>query len=266
MANKLSSENAAQQAGDGRTITRADNNPPSLVALLIEQLGETYGLEFAKVDPVRARANATEQKIESDEQLATWTGIYTDANTLFKQLDAARLNEKRPLEAAVNETFQKHTEPLSKIMAWVKDKADAYNREKVRKQRAAEAAEAARLAEVERQAREAATIAAEFQDTETTLEQVAKVYEAQQQAQTAEPVKTADVARVRSEGGGLSTAATVWKFRVDDYSKVDLNALRNLIPAAEIDKAIGKVVKLQKGATKIDGVTVYEDVGTSFRR
>lgn len=266
MANKLSSENSAAQSGDGRTITRADNNPPSLVALLVEQLGDTYGLEFAKVDPIRAKANGAEQKIETDEQLAAWTGIYNDASALFKQLDEARKREKNPLTAAVDDTFKAHTDPLARIMEWVKAKADAYNREKMRRQRAEEAAERERLAAIARKAEEEARIAAEFGDSASTLEQVAKVYEAQDQARQVETAKTADVARVRADGGGVSTAATVWKFKIDDYSKVDLNAIRHLIPAAAIDKAVGAIVKLQKGATRIEGVTVYEDVGTSFRR
>jgi hypothetical protein len=275
MANKLSSENAAQNGrgatpdqmeAHARVITRADNNPPSLVALLIEQLIETYRLEFAKSEPIRKLANLTEQKIETDEHLAAWTTIYNDAKALFNQLDTARKNENRPLEAAVNETFKRHTDPLARIMAWVKDKADAYNREKLRKQRADEAAERERLAEAERKAREDAAIAAEFGDTTGAIEQVTRAVEIQQQAeQTMAPAKAADVARVRADGGGLASAASLWKFTIEDYSKVDLNSIRNFFPAAEVDKAVAKVVKLQKSATKIEGVKVYEDVGTKFR-
>lgn len=47
---------------------------------------------------------------------------------------------------------------------------------------------------------------------------------------------------------------------------MDLNPIRHLIPAAAIDKAVGAIVKLQKGATKIGCVKVYEDVSTSFRK
>lgn len=268
MANKLRSENIAQEAaagGDGRPVTRADNNPPSLVALLIEQLLDVYRLEFAKVEPIRSLANLTEKKIETDEQLATWTAIYNQARELFRTLDEARKNENRPLEQAVNETFKRHTDALERITQWVKGAADVYNREKLRKQRAQEEAERARLAEIERKAREDAEIAAEFGDTAGAIEHVTKAVEVQQQAaQTAAPAKAADVARVRSESG-LASAASVWKFSVEDYALVDLNALRGMISPTEIDKAIGRIVKVQRGATKIAGVKVYEDVATKFR-
>lgn len=266
MANKLASENAAA-GGDGRVITRADNLPPSLVNLLIEQLLDVYGLEFAKVDPIRERANATEQKIDSDELLAKWTAIYTDANALFKSLDEARKNEKRPFEKAVNDTFEPKTAPLVKIMEWTRRAADTYNRDKLQKQRAAEAAERERLAALERKAQEDAQIAVEFGDVAGAIASASAIAEVRQQADVqAAPAKPAEVARVRVEGGGVSTAQSVWRFSIEDYTKVDLNAIRHMIPPAEIDKAVAKIVKLQKGATKIDGVKVYEDVGTTFRK
>ncbi len=63
MANKLSSENSAQP-DDGRELTRADNNPPSLVGLLIEQITETYALEFAKgrADPRQGERYRSEDR------------------------------------------------------------------------------------------------------------------------------------------------------------------------------------------------------------
>lgn len=264
MANKLASENAAI-AGDGRVLTRDDNKPPAVVELLTSELSETYAKEFDKVDPIRDRANAREQKIATDEDLAAWTAIYVDANQLWKSLDEARKNEARPLDQAISNVFAPRLAPLAKLREWIKVKADDYNREKVRKQRADEAAERDRLAAIERKAREDAAIAAEFQDADAAVEHVTRAVEAQQQVDQVQTAKTADVARVRTDSGSMASAAAVWKFEVADYSKVDLNALRLIIDRKAIDTAIGKVVKNQKGDTKIEGVRVYEDVGTKFR-
>lgn len=265
MANKLRSENAAQ-AGDGRVLQRDDNRPPSVVELLTSDLLETYGKEFEKVDPIRARANALEQKIETDEDLAKWTEIHVEASALFKSLDAARLNEQRPVLAAIKDVFEPKLSVLSRITDWIRKAGDDFNRKKLAKQRAEEAAERERLAEVERKAREDAAIAAEFGDTDGAIDHVTTAAEAQQHAAHAPTAKAADVARVRADSGAMSTAQAVWKFSIDDYSKVDLNALRLIIDRKAVETAIAKVVKNQKGETKIEGVRVFEDVGTSFRR
>jgi hypothetical protein len=269
MVNRLSFD-AKQPPIDGqltgRVVTRADNNPPSLVELLLDELTEARREDFARVNPLRDRANATEQKIETDEQLAAWTSIYNDVRELHKRLDDQRKADKRPYAEAIEGLYEPRLAPLETIMAWVKKAADGYARVKVQKQRAAEAAERERLAEQERQARRQAEILAQLDDTDGAIEQVEKVHEAREQAEQLAPAKAADVARVRAEGGGVAAAATVWKFKIDDYSKVDLNAIRHLIPAAAIDKAVAAIVKAQKGATRIEGVTVYEDVTTSFRR
>lgn len=264
MANRLASENAA--AGDALP-PRDHNNPPTSVELLTSELNETYALEFAKVDPIRQRANARAQEIKTDDDLRAWTVIYNDAKALETTLDAARLNEQRPLTAAIKNVFGPRQAPLQTIMAWIKKTADDFNREKVRKQRAEEAEERARLQKIADDARRDAEIATEFQDTSAAVEHVQSMAVAEQQiAQaTAAAPTTADVARVRSDSGAMSTAQAVWKFEVADYSKVDLNSIRAFFTPAEIDKAVGKIVRLQKGATKVEGVRVFEDVGTQFR-
>ncbi len=74
------------------------------------------------------------------------------------------------------------------------------------------------------------------------------------------------VVRVSADDGAMATGKTEWKFEILDISKVDLNALRAHFPVKEIEKAIGKAVRATKQHTKIDGVRVFEDVATQFRR
>ncbi len=180
----------------------------------------------------------------------------------------ARLNEQRPLQAAIKEVFEPKLSTLTRITDWIRKAGDDFNRKKLAKQRAEEAAERARLQSIADEARREAEIAAEFQDTGAAVEHVHNAAAAEQQlAQTvASAPTTADVARVRSDSGAMSTAQAAWKFEIADYSKVDLNSIRAFFTPAEIDKAVGKIVKLQKGATKVEGVRVFEDVATQFRK
>lgn len=245
-----------------------DNKPPSSVELFTRELVDTYGSELAKIDPIAARANDAPQKIETDDDLKTWSELYLDTSSLHKQLDTARLNEQRPMIAALNTVFGNTLERAARIMAFGKKISDDYNRAKLAKERADREAEQKRLRDEAEQKRRDAEVAAEFGDVNGTVEhaQGAAAIESQIAQAAAEAPKAADVARVRTDSGVLATVATNWKYEIDDYAKVDLNAIRAFMDPKDIDKAVRKLVKIQKGATKIDGVRVYEDVGTTFRR
>lgn len=108
MVNQLLSEARAargEQQPENPRVAIGDNKPPAVHELLITELQDTYKLELAKVEPIAARANGAKQKIESDDDLKLWTGIYLDADTLFKSLDGSRLNEQRPLIQALKTVF-----------------------------------------------------------------------------------------------------------------------------------------------------------------
>ncbi|WP_316176528.1 MULTISPECIES: hypothetical protein [unclassified Bradyrhizobium] len=264
MPNQLVSEAASDpRLGPG------GNNPPNLVQMLAEHLTDTYRLEFEKVVPIADRANDLPEKIETDAQQSAVTAVYLDAKELFDSLDTARKNEKRPYGETVDNAFKPNRlERLERILKVLRDRSDAYARDKLKKQRAEQAAEQARLQAEADEKRKAAEIAAEFGDTDAVIEHAQAVAETQVAAAQlqSETPSVADVARVRGDAGGMSTGKGDWKFEIADYSKVDLNALRPFFTPAEIDKAVRKLVKLQKGQTKVDGVRVFEDVATTFRR
>lgn len=263
MANQLASEAAA----DPR-LAIGGNKPPKVHELFASELTETYSIELARTEPIAQRANTAPEKIESDEDLKAWTAIYLDADRLYRQLDEARLIEKRPMEAVLKTVFGPTLDRLERITSHARKLSDAYNREKVKKEREAREAEQRRAREAAEKAKQDAQIAAEFGDADAVVEhaQAAAANEAEAARITSEAPKAADVARVRADDGALSTAKTEFKFEIADYSKVDLNAIRQFFTPKEINTAVGKVVRLQKGATKIDGVRVYEDVATQFRR
>jgi uncharacterized membrane protein YqiK len=267
MANQLVTEQAAL-AGDGRALSRHDNKPPTAVETLTSELVEVYGAQLKSVEPIARRATDAPEKIESDNDLKAWTTIAVDASTLWKALDIARLNEQRPVTAVFKDVFGPTLDRLQRITDAARDKANVYNRAKLAREKAEREAEEKRLREEAAASQRDAQIAAEFQNTPAAIEHVQEAAAINQQIAeiAASAPKPADVARVRSEGGGMSTVNAVWKFEVADYAKVDLNAIRQFIAPDAIDKAIRKIVGIQKGATKIEGVRVYEEADTQFRR
>jgi hypothetical protein len=264
MVNQL----ASKQPQTDALPPRDHNKPPSVLELLTTELADAYKLELEKIEPLAKRANAAPQKIESDDDLKLWSELYLDTSALFKALDTARLNEQRPLLATFKTVFGGTLDRAERIMSFGKKISDGYNRAKLAKERAARDAEADRLREEAEQKRRDAEVAAEFGDVDQTVEhaQDAAAIENKIVQSHAEAPSAADVARVRTDSGALSTVATSWSFAIDDYAKVDLNAIRAFMDPRDVEKAVRKLVKIQKGATKVEGVRVFEDVGTTFRR
>lgn len=267
------------------------NQPPAPVDLLKAHLQETYGEEIAKAEPLAVRANAAVEVIGSDADLAVWAEIGRDAAKLSKQLDEARKNEKRPVVAAVDGYFEEAIARVVRISEAAVKRATAWNKKKAEIERARQEAEAKRLREeAERQRQEAERlqqeaeaqrIAADFETGESMgdaphvsavdLERAAdnaatdaKLIEMQAEAAAA-PKTTADLTRVKTDSGVTATTAKTWKFEIVDVSKIDLNAIRMFIDPKAIETAISKIVRTQKGATKIEGVRVFEDETAQFR-
>jgi hypothetical protein len=248
---------------DEETPAIGHNRPPSPVDLLKEALAETYGAQIAEAEPIAIRANDAPAVIASDEDLAIWARIGVDASKLFKTLDAARLNEKRPVVEAVDKFFEAATARLNRVASAATQRATDWNRKKIAAARAAQAAEDERL----RKEAEAKRIAAEFEVDDSAAAVVASEAAAIETQIAAAPQQSAaDLTRVRTDDGVLSTTRTDWKFEIEDISKVDLNAIRMFIDPKAIAVAIGKIVKTQKGATKIAGVRVFQDETAQFTR
>lgn len=252
-----------QLVDDAAPPPAGHNNPPSPVDLLKNDLQEVYGGQIAGAAPIADRANAAPDVIASDADLAIWAKIGVDASELFRTLDAARLNEKRPIVAAVDDFFKAATERLNRVSTAATQRATIWNRKK------AEAARAALAAETERLRKEAEDkrIAAEFEvDAGAAAIAAGEVAAIETQIATAPVQSAADLTRTRTEDGIMSTTRTEWKFEIEDVSKIDLNAIRTFIDPKAIAVAVGKIVKIQKGATKIAGVRVFEDETAQFRR
>jgi hypothetical protein len=242
------------------------NKPPTPLDLLKSDLAEVYGAQIAEAGPIATRANDAPEVIASDADLAVWAKIGVDAATLFKTLDTARLNEKRPVVAAVDEFFQAATARLDRISSGATKRATDWNKKKIAIARAAQAVEDERLRKEAEAQRETARIAAEFEDVDQAVEAAGQAAAIETQIAAAPQPSAADLTRTRTDDGILSTTRTDWLFAIEDYSKVDLNAISQFIDPAAIDKAVRRIVKIRKGETKIAGVRVFTDETAQFRR
>ncbi|MGY3588022.1 hypothetical protein [Bradyrhizobium sp. USDA 4350] len=239
------------------------NRPPTPVDLLKTHLQETYSEEIAKAEPLAVRANAAVEVIASDADLAVWAEIGRDAAKLSKALDEARLTEKRPIVEAVDSFFKTSLDRVNRISAAAVARATAWNKKKAQIERERQEAAAQRL----RDEAEARRIAAEFETDETAATAAAtdaKLIEMQAEAAAA-PKTTADLTRVTTDSGVMTTTAKTWDFEIVDPAKIDLNAIRLFIDPKAIETAIRKIVRSQKGATKIEGVRVFEKETAQFR-
>jgi hypothetical protein len=311
------------------------NNPPRVHEMLLSELSELYSKEFGQVVPIAKRANAAPKAAQSDDDLKVWTEICLDAKALSKALDGKRLEEQRPLVAAIKSAFDPHIARLDRIFTAGKEICNAYNQRKLEKEREARLAEERRLREeaeklarerdemlanerklreeAERLAREQAEkleserlhrLKAENHPHEKVRPKMAEFAEEAKAAAIAiEPEKLAatakaddaltkvdeaneavtavedriatllsdapshsDVTRVRGASGSMATTASTWDFEIVDISKINLNEIRPFIDPKAISAAVGKIVKIQKGATLLAGVRVFEIVNTRFRR
>jgi hypothetical protein len=144
----------------------------------------------------------------------------------------------------------------------MQERANAYQAEVDRKARA-EAAKRAQEAqeEAERQMAISAAEAARNRP-QAAASHAEKAADAQRSAETAAAVtqaSAADLTRVRTDTGTTS-GQTDWLFEIEDYSKVDLNAVRAYIPRERVELAIRGFIKINKDQVKLAGVRIYPKV------
>lgn len=224
----------------------------------------------AEVEAAVERARAMPQTIRSEQDLAEIGGCIDMLRRLEKRVDGTRMDEGRPLldaQRGINDYFKSLAGRLSDATQPLQRAADDHARQKAAEERARkqrEADEARRKAEEERQKAEAARSDAAAAKAEGRAEALDAKAERAEQAATA---SAADLVRTRV-GGVTASAKTVWEFRIADRAALlaSMGPLGPFIDAASVEKAIRSVVRVQKDATTIPGVEVFEDVKSTFRR
>ncbi len=235
-------------------------------------IDEVLKADFAdlreEVAATTRRALDMPRKIENEDDLAMVGGYIADCKALVKKIDGIRTDEGRPIleaQRGINDFFKRLALLVSDNSEPGQRAADDYARRKAAEERARRE----RAAEEARRREEEARIKAEkARSADAAILANARAEVEAGKAERAEAAAGASVAEmVKTRVEGVTASARVdWTFRVDDYDAIDLNALRPYLARPDVEKAIRSLVRIQKGSTRLAGVSVFEDVKSTFRR
>lgn len=195
--------------------------------------------------------------------LDVWKRDLEARSKRFLDRKAAEEKARREAEARAREEEAHRAREAARAAAEAHAKTEQEQREAE-----ARAAQAVQKEEWEARRRERQTRAeaeAAAAEKQSRLRAEAEAAEARAlEAHKAAEAKPADLARTRTSDG-LSTLAQVWKFEVIDHAAIDLNALREHMPLADIERAIARFVKTHKGDRQLNGVRIYSDTAVQMR-
>lgn len=235
-------------------------------------LDEVLKADFAdlreEVAATTQRAMEMPKKIAGEDDLAKVGVFIADCKALVKKIDGVRTDEGRPIldaQRGINDFFKRLSLLVSDNAEPVQRAADDYARRKAAEERARREREAD---EARRREEEARAKAEKAKTADAAILANARAEMEAGKAERAEAAADASVAdMVKTRVEGVTASARVdWTFRIDDYDAIDLNALRPYLARPDVEKAIRSMVRIQKGSTKLAGVSVYEDVKSTFRR
>jgi len=232
-------------------------------------IGDVLEADFAdlrrRVADMTARLEAdAPQTVTGEDDMIALGNLITEARRLSKEIEATRSEEGRPLFDAkkkVDAFFKDLTALIDRAERPLRDRADDYTRRKEAEQREIarrKAEEARRAEEAARQRAEAAKSADAGGRAAARAETLA--------AQADADLAAADSARVKVSSGGVTASSRAsWTFYIDDYAAMDLNEIRPFLDRKAVEAAVRAMVRIQKGETRLKGVTVYQETKTQFR-
>ena len=249
------------------------NLPPvETPAEIYERLADTYASLIARRDELLAGVARVPAEI-GDDNVSKIIDFVKQIKAAGTKATEAFKTEKNPfLEGgrAVDGYFKRITEPLSDGVVALNKKLTVYQVAKEAAERrvreAAEQAarvEAARLQKIADDAAAALRAEAdkmrEAQNLDAAVEREAEAQRAEAAALLASreaQAKVADLSRTRGDMGGVSSLRTEWRGEIISRADLDLEALRDHIPADALDQAIRSFVKA--GARNLTGARIYE--------
>lgn len=241
------------------------NNPPADADPLRERLAADHEPILSRADELLAAFQRVPAEIDADTAGKASDYVKMVAASI-KDLDRIRVSEKEPYLAGgrtVDGFFKAPVDKLEKVKREVEARLQKHLRAVAEAERRRRE-EAERLAreEADRKRREAEAAAAEIATAKQLDDAVAKEEAARQAdadaaraAQQAD-AKPADLARTRSDYGSLATLRTSWAFKDLDRATLDLDALRQHLPADGLEKAVRSFIKA--GGRQLRGCTIFE--------
>lgn len=244
-------------------------NRPALITA--DQLATDFAHVVASVAALEARCKTEAPVVvEDDEDIGIINGLVVDLRKQIKGTEATREDEKRPYLDACS-VLQGFFAALKERLAKAQEDLEGRGKRYLDKKRVAEQERLAEIArqeraESERRATAAAAAAAAQKPVEAAV--------ANQQAQAANTradaateraaAKPAELARTRTESG-TATLQEIWRFQIEAFALVDLDALRPYLAPADVEKAIGKFVAINKNSRPLAGVKIWSDTKPNFR-
>jgi hypothetical protein len=266
---------AAHNSKRGMTVVKPypvpppSNNPPADANPLLDRLTAEAATLTKRRDELLAACERVPD-IDSDEIAGKVADLMKLVSACTKNAEAARVDRKEPFLASgrlVDAFYRKITDPLDKAKARVAMKLTIY-------QRAVADAERRRREEAERLAREAAAEAArtareaeEAMRTQAGLDAAVEAAERARVAQAdavaaekAAAVKPAELSRTRGDVGAVASLRTFWDFTDLDRETLDLETLRQHLPADALEKAVRAFIKA--GGRELRGVKIFENTAS----
>lgn len=246
------------------------NNPPADANPLRDRLAEESTTLLARRDELLNGAARVPATVEDDETAGKVADFIKLTTACIKSAEALRVGRKEPfLESGriVDGFFKAVTDPLDKMKRGIEARLTVWQRFKAEEERRVRQ-EAERVAREAAEAAAAAARAAELavQDERllnAAIEAAARAKQAQADAVVAEKaaaVKPAELSRTRGEVGAVASLRTFWDFTDLERDTLDLETLRQHLPADALEKAVRSFVKA--GGRQLRGCRIFENTAT----
>lgn len=233
-----------------------DNNPPSPVEALVQNLAEANADLIARRDALVASAGTWPTTLEDEGIAARVTDAVRQLKAAIKSAESRRDEAKRPhLDAGrAVDAFFKHTiaDPLDSAARTLTDRLTIYQRAKADAERRVREDAEARARE------EAARLAASMTDADhASLDRAIAAEETARQAGSAAIAKPAELSRTRGDFGAVASLRTRWTFAVTDLAVVPREYLS--LDTAKVNAAI------KAGVREAPGLRIFQEQSTIVR-
>ena len=253
--------------------TIGDNMPPANADPLRDRLAETHAALLKRRDELLSGADRAPAEISDEDTAGKVADFIKQIAACIKNTDTHRVAEKEVYLAGgrtVDGWFKKIADPLTEAKGKIEARLTVYQRHKADKERRArEEAEQVAREEADRAAKAAAEAEAAIKaapDLQAAI--VAEAAAAQaaanaEKAKKAAEAKPAELSRTRGDYGAVASLHRFWDFADLDRATLDLEALRQHLPADALEKAVRAFIKA--GGRELRGTRIFENTETKVK-
>lgn len=245
--------------------TIGDNLPPTDAEIFRERMQEQHAKLFTRADELMAAIERMPTHIDMDDNdTAEKVTLYIKQLAgAIKDIESIRVSEKEPylsMGRVVDGFFKSISDKLGKVKIQAQRPLDELLKAKTEIERKRRMEEADRLRK-EAEARQAEAMAlAEAQKAADADKVMNTAHIAEYMANKAEASandRPAQLASIRTNDGGMVSLRTVWVGQILDRNALDLEALRQHLPADAMQKALNSFIAA--GGRELRGARIFEE-------